>query len=157
MICFFAFFSIALGLGAWLPNILAERGFTIAKSLNSIFWMTLAFPCASAFMMFALENFGRKPTAVVAFILTGAFGLWWANASTEGDGAGGRVRDDLLHPARRQLVADFHLRGVPDQRARFRLRVMPGSGPDRRGGGDPGDPVDPERLGAQRCIHGRSR
>jgi len=74
MICFFAFFGIALGLGAWLPNILVERGFTIAKSLNSIFWMTLAFPCASLFMMFALEYFGRKPTAVIAFILTGAFG-----------------------------------------------------------------------------------
>jgi putative MFS transporter len=70
-------------LGAWLPNILAERGFTIAKSLNSIFWMTLAFPCASLFMMFALERFGRKPTAVIAFILTGAFGLAWANASSE--------------------------------------------------------------------------
>jgi MFS transporter, putative metabolite:H+ symporter len=83
MICFFAFFSVALGLGAWLPNILAERGFTIAKSLNSIFWMTLAFPCASAFMMYALERFGRKPTAVTAFILTGVFGLLWANASTE--------------------------------------------------------------------------
>jgi MFS transporter, putative metabolite:H+ symporter len=83
MICFFAFFSIALGLGAWLPNILAERGFTIAKSLNSIFWMTLAFPCASAFMMYALERFGRKPTAVTAFLLTGVFGLLWANASTE--------------------------------------------------------------------------
>jgi len=83
MICFFAFFSIALGLGAWLPNILAGRGFTIAKSLNSIFWMTLAFPCASAFMMFALEYFGRKRTAVVAFILTGVFGLIWANADSE--------------------------------------------------------------------------
>lgn len=84
MICFYAFFTIALGLGAWLPNILAERGFTIAKSLNSIFWMTLAFPCASAFMMFALERFGRKPTAIVAFVLTGVFGLLWANASSEG-------------------------------------------------------------------------
>ena len=83
MICFFGFFSVALGLGAWLPNILAERGFTIAKSLTSIFWMTLAFPCASAFMMYALERFGRKPTAVTAFILTGVFGLLWANASTE--------------------------------------------------------------------------
>ena len=40
MICFFAFFGIALGLGAWLPNILVERGFPIAKSLNSIFWTT---------------------------------------------------------------------------------------------------------------------
>ena len=75
MICFAAFFGIALGLGAWLPNILVQRGFTIAKSLNSIFWITLAFPCASAFMMYALERFGRKPTAVIAFILTGVFGL----------------------------------------------------------------------------------
>jgi putative MFS transporter len=83
MVCFMAFFGIALGLGAWLPNILVERGFTIAKSLNSIFWMTLAFPCASAFMMFALEKFGRKPTAIIAFILTGVFGLWWANANSE--------------------------------------------------------------------------
>jgi putative MFS transporter len=84
MICFYAFFSIALGLGAWLPNILVERGFTIAKSLNSIFWITLAFPCASGFMMFALEYFGRKPTAVIAFILTAVFGLAFANAGSEG-------------------------------------------------------------------------
>jgi putative MFS transporter len=83
MMCFMAFFGIALGLGAWLPNILVERGFPIAKSLNSIFWMTLAFPCASAFMMYSLERFGRKPTAVVAFILTGIFGLIWANATSE--------------------------------------------------------------------------
>ncbi len=83
MACFYAFFSIALGLGAWLPNILVERGFTIAKSLNSIFWITLAFPVASAFMMYSLERFGRKPTAVIAFILTGIFGLWWANAASE--------------------------------------------------------------------------
>jgi len=82
MACFYAFFSIALGLGAWMPNILVERGFTIAKSLNSIFWITLAFPIASAFMMFSLERFGRKPTAVVAFILTGVFGLLWANAGS---------------------------------------------------------------------------
>jgi putative MFS transporter len=80
MACFYAFFSIALGLGAWMPNILVERGFTIAKSLNSIFWITLAFPIASAWMMYSLERFGRKPTAVIAFLLTGVFGLWWANA-----------------------------------------------------------------------------
>jgi putative MFS transporter len=80
MMCFFAFFGIALGLGAWLPNILVERGFTIAKSLNSIFWITLAFPCASAFMMFSLEYFGRKRTAVVAFILTGVSALAWSGS-----------------------------------------------------------------------------
>jgi len=83
MMCFFAFFGIALGLGAWLPNILVERGFTIAKSLNSIFWITLAFPCASAFMMFSLEYFGRKRTAVIAFILTGLSALAWAGATSE--------------------------------------------------------------------------
>jgi putative MFS transporter len=83
MMCFFAFFGIALGLGAWLPNILVERGFSIAKSLNSIFWITLAFPCASAFMMFSLEYFGRKRTAVVAFILTGLSALAWAGATSE--------------------------------------------------------------------------
>jgi putative MFS transporter len=82
MICFVAFFGIALGLGAWMPNILVERGFTIAKSLNSIFWITLAFPCASAFMMYALEQFGRKPTAIIGFVLSGVFGLWWAHAGS---------------------------------------------------------------------------
>jgi MFS transporter, putative metabolite:H+ symporter len=82
MICFVAFFGIALGLGAWMPNILVQRGFTIAKSLNSIFWITLAFPCASAFMMYALEKFGRKPTAIIGFVLAGVFGLWWANAES---------------------------------------------------------------------------
>ena len=84
MICFSAFLGIAVGLGVWLPNILVERGLTIARSLNSIFWITLAFPCASAFMMFALDYFGRKPTAVTAFILSAVFGLWWASASTAG-------------------------------------------------------------------------
>src|SRR5947207_3697138 len=82
MMCFFAFFGIALGLGAWLPNILVERGFTIAKSLNSIFWITLAFPCASLFMMYSLERFARKRTAVTAFILTGVAALAWSNASS---------------------------------------------------------------------------
>jgi putative MFS transporter len=44
--------------------------------------MTLAVPCASAFMMFSREKFGRKPTAVAAFILAGAFGLAFANATS---------------------------------------------------------------------------
>ena len=83
MMCFFAFFGIALGLGAWLPNILVERGFTVAKSLNSIFWITLAFPCASAFMMYSLERFGRKRTAVIAFILTGLSALVWSGATSQ--------------------------------------------------------------------------
>ncbi|HTV44021.1 MAG TPA: MFS transporter [Stellaceae bacterium] len=69
MICFFAFFGAALGLGGWLPNILAERGFTITKSLSFIFGIQLAFPISSLFMMFALEHYGRLRTAVAAFVL----------------------------------------------------------------------------------------
>jgi MFS transporter, putative metabolite:H+ symporter len=69
MICFFAFFGAALGLGGWLPNILAERGFTITKSLTFIFGIQLAFPISSLFMMFALERYGRVRTAVAAFVL----------------------------------------------------------------------------------------
>ena len=72
MICFVAFFGVALGLGAWLPNMMATtHGFTITKSLTYTVGMTLAFPCASVFMMYALERFGRKVTAVAAFVLAG--------------------------------------------------------------------------------------
>jgi putative MFS transporter len=69
MICFFAFFSAAVGLGGWLPNILAERGFTITKSLSFVFGIQLAFPASSLLMMYALERYGRVPTAVTAFVL----------------------------------------------------------------------------------------
>ncbi len=82
MICFFAFFGIALGLGAWLPSILADRGLTITKSLTYTFGITLAFPCASGFMMYALEKFGRKPTAVAAFVLAGVFAVAFALATS---------------------------------------------------------------------------
>ncbi len=69
MICFFAFFSAAVGLGGWLPNILAERGFTITKSLTFVFAIQLAFPASSLLMMYTLERYGRIPTAVTAFAL----------------------------------------------------------------------------------------
>ncbi len=75
MICFFAFFSAALGLGGWLPNILADRGFTIIKSLTFVLGMQISFPLSSLFMMFALERFGRIPTAFVSFVLATAFSI----------------------------------------------------------------------------------
>src|SRR5499433_1119577 len=34
MICFTAFFGFAIGVGAWLPGIMNEKGFTITKSLE---------------------------------------------------------------------------------------------------------------------------
>jgi len=69
MICFFAFFGAALGLGGWLPNILADRGFPITKSLTFTFGMQLSFPLSSLFMMYSLERFGRIRTSVTAFVL----------------------------------------------------------------------------------------
>jgi MFS transporter, putative metabolite:H+ symporter len=75
MICFIAFFGAATGIGGWLPNILAQRGFTITKSLTFNFGITLAFPCASLFMMYALERFGRIRTSVTAFIIATALAI----------------------------------------------------------------------------------
>jgi putative MFS transporter len=73
---------VALGLGAWLPSMIAARGMTITKSLTYTFGMQLAFPCASAFMMFALERFGRKRTAIAAFVLAGVFAVGFVSATT---------------------------------------------------------------------------
>jgi putative MFS transporter len=83
MVCFVAFFGVALGLGTWLPNMMADRGMTITKSLTYTFGMTLAFPCASTFMMFALERFGRKKTAIAAFVMAGLFAVAFVNAGTD--------------------------------------------------------------------------
>jgi putative MFS transporter len=83
MVCFIAFFGVALGLGAWLPSMMANRGMTITRSLTYTFGMQLAFPCASAFMMFSLERFGRKRTAIAAFVLAGVFAVGFVNATTD--------------------------------------------------------------------------
>lgn len=83
MICFSAFFGVAIGLGTWLPNIMTAKGFTITKSLTYTFGMTLAVPCASLFMMYALDRYGRKITSVTAFICAGVMAIVFANAATD--------------------------------------------------------------------------
>ena len=83
MICFTAFFGIAIGLGAWLPNIMNAKGFSITKSLTYTLLMNFAVPCASIFMMYALDKFGRKITAICAFIAAGVMSIAFANAGTE--------------------------------------------------------------------------
>jgi putative MFS transporter len=45
--------------------------------------MTLAVPCASLFMMYALDNFGRKITSVCAFVAAGLMAIVFANAATD--------------------------------------------------------------------------
>ena len=80
MICFTAFFGVAIGLGAWLPNIMNEKGFTITKSLQYTLAMNFAVPCASMFMMYALDKLGRKITSVCAFIGAGIMAIVFASA-----------------------------------------------------------------------------
>ena len=82
MICFTAFFGVAIGLGAWLPNIMNAKGFSVTKSLQYTLAMNFAVPCASIFMMYALDNWGRKITSVCAFIGAGIMMVVFANAAT---------------------------------------------------------------------------
>jgi putative MFS transporter len=82
MICFTAFFGIAIGLGAWLPGIMYGKGFTVTKSLLYTLIMQFAVPCASLFMMYALDKYGRKITSVCAFVAAGLMAIVFANANT---------------------------------------------------------------------------
>ncbi|HZQ12010.1 MAG TPA: MFS transporter [Pseudolabrys sp.] len=82
MICFTAFFGVAIGLGAWLPNMMNAKGFSITKSLQYTLAMNFAVPCASIFMMYALDKFGRKITSICAFVGAGIMAMVFANAST---------------------------------------------------------------------------
>jgi hypothetical protein len=75
MICFSAFFGVAIGLGTWLPNIMNSQGFSITKSLQYTFGVALAVPFASLFMMYALDNFGRKITSTIAFFSAGLIAI----------------------------------------------------------------------------------
>src|SRR5271169_3981804 len=82
MICFTAFFGVAIGLGAWLPNMMNAKGFSITKSLQYTLVMNFAVPCASIFMMHALDKYGRKITSVCAFVAAGLMAIVFANAGT---------------------------------------------------------------------------
>jgi len=82
MICFTAFFGVAIGLGAWLPNMMNAKGFTITKSLQYVLAMNCAVPCASIFMMYALDKYGRKITSICAFIGAGIMAVVFGSAST---------------------------------------------------------------------------
>jgi putative MFS transporter len=80
MICFSAFFCVTIGLGTWLTNIMVGKGFSVTKSLGYVFGMTLAAPCASLTMMYALDKFGRKRTAFTTFLCSAFFAILFASA-----------------------------------------------------------------------------
>jgi putative MFS transporter len=83
MICFAAFFGVAIGLGSWLPSIMVDKGFTITKSLTYTLIMNMAVPCASICMMYTLDAFGRKSTSVVAFIGAGIMAVLFAKSGSD--------------------------------------------------------------------------
>ena len=82
MICFTAFFGVAIGLGAWLPNMMNAKGFSVTKSLQYVLAMNFAVPCASIFMMYALDKYGRKITSICAFVGAGIMAIVFSNAGT---------------------------------------------------------------------------
>jgi hypothetical protein len=57
-----------------------EKGFTITKSLQYTLAMNFAVPCASLFMMYALDKFGRKITSVCAFLCAGIMAMVFSYA-----------------------------------------------------------------------------
>jgi putative MFS transporter len=58
------------------------KGFSITKSLQYTLAMNFAVPCASLFMMYALDKFGRKITSICTFILAGVMAIIFASAET---------------------------------------------------------------------------
>jgi hypothetical protein len=144
MICFTAFFGVAIGLGAWLPNIMNAKGFSITKSLQYTLAMNFAVPCASLFMMYALDKFGRKITSVCAFICAGIMAMVFSNAETAGHGC--RLHHDLLRPGRGQFDADLRVRSFPDQRADVGIWLGCGRWPVGDGLHHADDSVGAERL-----------
>ncbi len=83
MICFSAFFGVAIGLGGWLPSIMVGKGFTITKSLTYTLAMNFAVPCASICMMYTLDKYGRKITSILAFVGAGIMAIVFANAGSD--------------------------------------------------------------------------
>lgn len=79
----FFVFGVGLMLATWLPNMMVDRGFTITKALSFTFGMTLSYPLSSLFLMFALDYFGRKITAVASLLAAGVLAIFFWQSSSE--------------------------------------------------------------------------
>ena len=155
MICFFAFFGAALGIGGWLPNILAQRGFTITKSLTFQFGITLAFPIASLFMMYSLERFGRIRTSVTAFILATILAiLFYFSQSDKMVLIVGFFMTFFIQLAGNSMQI-FTSEVFPSNARASGFGLVAGGWSDRLGGGVPAD-RDRQRLWSRLC-YGRHR
>jgi putative MFS transporter len=83
VIASFTVFGVGLMLATWLPSMMVDRGFTITKALSFTFGMTLSFPLSSLFLIFALDYFGRKVTAVTSLFAAGILALLFWHSTSE--------------------------------------------------------------------------
>ncbi len=83
LVSFFTLFCVVYLVATWLPQLMSERGFPITKALTFTFGMTLAYPCSSVFMMFALDRIGRLKVSVTASCLAVVFALLFAQAGSQ--------------------------------------------------------------------------
>ena len=157
MICFFAFFGIALGLGrlaaehscrARFPDrqiaeldLLDNPRLPVRQRLHDVFAGALR------------PQTHRRHRLSADRRVRAALG----QCGERGDGAGDRVRSDLRHPVGGKFFANLHLRGVPDQRPRLRLRALPVRRSCWSLCGDPVLPVDPAGLRPDRRVRGDRR
>ncbi len=129
MICFTAFFGVAIGLGAWLPNIMNGKGFTHHQ-------------VAPIYPRDELRRAVREPLYDVRarqIRPQDHVGLRVRRRRNHGDGVrqchdraradGCRLRHGLLCPGRRQFDADLRVRGVSHQRAGIGFRLGVGRRP----------------------------
>jgi putative MFS transporter len=79
----FTVFGVGLMLATWLPSMMVDRGFTITKALSFTFGMTLSYPLSSLFLVFALDYFGRKITAVASLFAAGILAMLFWNSTSE--------------------------------------------------------------------------
>ena len=152
MICFTAFFGVAIGLGAWLPNIMNAKGFSHHQVAAIHAGHELRRALRQPLHDVRARQIRPQDHLDLRLRRRRPDGDRVRQCRHRGRADGGRLHHDLLRAGRRQFDADLRLRGLPDQRAHVRLRLGRGRRPAGDGVHHADDSVDPERLRARpRC------
>ena len=83
IVAFFFVYFVVYVVASWMPTLMGSRGFSVTKALTFTFGMTLAYPCSSAFMMYALDRFGRLKTCITALIAAAIVSVIFVNSANE--------------------------------------------------------------------------
>lgn len=71
------------GMFLWLPSVMVMKGFSLVKSFQYVFIMTLAQLPGYFTAAYLIEKLGRKFVLVTYLLLTAASAVWFGNAGTE--------------------------------------------------------------------------